>query len=68
MSKYSVSPSGDRTFTLVFLQRIVIAATVSLGMPYASFVQCYYNTGNEPTIANLKKKKKKKRTLTLIYS
>ena len=36
MSKYSVSPSGDRTFTLVFLQRIVIAATVSLGMPYAS--------------------------------
>ena len=27
---------GDRTFTLVFLERIVIAATVSLGMPYAS--------------------------------
>ena len=36
MSKYSVSPSGDRTFTLVFLRRIVIAATVSLGMPYAN--------------------------------
>ena len=36
MSKYSVSPSGDRTFTLVFLYRLVIAATVSLGMPYAS--------------------------------
>ena len=29
MSKYSVSPSGERTFTLVFLQRIVIAAMVS---------------------------------------
>ena len=36
MSKYSVFPSGDRTFTLVFLQRIVIAATVSLHMPHAS--------------------------------
>ena len=36
MSKYSASPSGDRTFTLVFLLRIVIAATVSLGMPRAS--------------------------------
>ena len=36
MSKYSVSPSGERTFTLVFLQRIVIAATVSFGRPYAS--------------------------------
>ena len=33
MSKYSVSPSGDLTFTLVFLSRMVIAATVSLGMP-----------------------------------
>ena len=36
MSKYSVSPSGERTFTLVFLYRIVIAATVSFGRPYAS--------------------------------
>ena len=36
MSKYSVSLSGERTFTLVFLQRIVIAATVSLGRPFAS--------------------------------
>ena len=40
MSKYSVSPSGDSTFTLVFLQRIVIATKVSLGMPYASRI-CY---------------------------
>ncbi len=39
MSKYSVSPSGDRTFILVFLQRIFIAATVSLGMPYASIIK-----------------------------
>ena len=36
MSKYSVSPSGDRTFTLVFQLRIVIAAIVSLGITYAS--------------------------------
>ena len=36
MSKYSVSPSGERTFTLVFLKRIVIAVTVSFGRPYAS--------------------------------
>ena len=28
--------SGERTFTLVFLQRIIIAATVSFGRPYAS--------------------------------
>ena len=36
ISKYSVSQSGERTFTLVFLLRILIAATVSFGMPYAS--------------------------------
>ena len=36
MSKYSVSPSGERSFTLVFLQRIDITATVSFGRPYAS--------------------------------
>ena len=30
MSKHSVSPSGEHTFALVFLQRIVIAATVFL--------------------------------------
>ena len=36
MSKYSVSPSAERIFTLVFLWRIVIAATVSFGRPYAS--------------------------------
>ena len=35
MSKYSVSPSGERTFTLVYLWRIVIAATVSFGRPAA---------------------------------
>ena len=36
ISKHSVSPSGERTFTLVFLEIIIIAATVSFGMPYAS--------------------------------
>ena len=36
MSKYSVPLSGEGTFTLVFLERIVIAATVSSGWPYAS--------------------------------
>ena len=36
MSKYSVSHSGEHTFTLVFLSRIVIAAMVSFGRPYAS--------------------------------
>ena len=36
MLKYSVSPSGERTFTLVFLLRIVIAETVSFGRPYTS--------------------------------
>ena len=37
MSKYFVSPSRERTFTLVFLLRIVIAATVFfLGRLYAS--------------------------------
>ena len=36
MLKYSVSPCGERTFSLVFRYRIVIAATVSLGRPYAS--------------------------------
>ena len=38
MSKYSVSPSGDRTFTLVFLYRIVIAAL------------CYNQTGDISTL------------------
>ena len=31
-----LSPSGERTFTLVFLKRIVIASTVSFGRLYAS--------------------------------
>ena len=36
MLKYSVSPSGEHTFILVFLLRIVIAAMVSFGRLYAS--------------------------------
>jgi len=35
MLKKSVSPSGDLTIDLVFLYNIIIALTVSFGMPYA---------------------------------
>ena len=35
MLKWSVLPSGERTFTLVFLQSIIMAATVSSGRPHA---------------------------------
>ena len=31
MSKYSVSPSGERNFTLMFQKSIIMTATVSLG-------------------------------------
>ena len=31
MSKKSVSPSGERTFSFVFLYSIIMTATVSLG-------------------------------------
>ena len=35
MSKKLVSPSGDLTKDLVFFYSIIMAATVSEGMPYA---------------------------------
>ena len=35
-SSYNVSPSREHTFTLVFLWRIIMAATVSFGRRYAS--------------------------------
>ena len=35
MLKKSVSPSGERTFTFVFLYSFIMAATVSLGRSYA---------------------------------
>ncbi len=42
MSNYSVSPSGERTFTFVFLLRIIIAAMVSFGRPYASRISSIF--------------------------
>ena len=38
ISKKSVFPSGDRTIDRVFLYNIMIASTVSFGIPYANSI------------------------------
>ena len=47
MSKKSVPPSGERTFTFVFLYRIIMAATVSLGRPWARSIYFIFPLGME---------------------
>ena len=57
MSKQSVSPSGEQTFTFVFLYIIIMAATVSLGRPQAGsicsiFPLCMESKGLAKSINN----------------